>query len=149
MSGAGLFALLARGHGLLAALALALVLHPVFSLRHPGRPRLMTRLAAALGAGVLTLNALGGAALYPTYRQQIKPDLVHGAVEAALHFERKEHLAVIAVCLVQAGAALLLSLPGLPAARRAARLLLGFGALIGVLTAALGMWVAAMAHPAW
>ena len=50
MTGAGLFALLARVHGLVAALALALVLHPVLSLRHPGRQRPMTRLAAALGA---------------------------------------------------------------------------------------------------
>jgi hypothetical protein len=149
MSGAALFALLARGHGLLAALALALVLHPVLSLRHPGRPRPMTRLAAALGAGLLTLNALGGAALYPTYRAQIKPELVHGAVEAALHFERKEHLALLAVCLVQAGAALLLLLPGLAPARRAARALLALGALIGALTGLLGMWVAAVAHPAW
>ncbi len=149
MSGAGLFALLARGHGLLAALALALVLHPVLSLRHPGRPRPMTRLAAALGAGLLTLNALGGAALYPTYRAQIKPALVHGAVEAALHFERKEHLAVIAVGFVQAGAALLLALPEHPPARRAARALLGIGALIGGMTGLLGLWVAAVAHPAW
>jgi len=140
-------------HGQLAALSLAVLLHPVLWLR-PGRSRSpRIRWTSRLGVGgLLATYALGWWA-YPTYRSEVKPALVFadGGVSpdiwVALRFETKEHLAVLALSLALAGLAVLeLGGPG-EAARRTGRVLLGCAVALGALVAGLGMVVGAFSHP--
>jgi hypothetical protein len=145
----GLFALAARLHGGLGLLALALLLHPVVGLRRPGPPSPASRLAAALAGGITLLVAVFGAVLYPTYRAGIKPGLVRDALPLAQWFESKEHIGFFAAALAVGAAGLLLSAPRSSAARRGARWMFGLAALCAAITAALGVWVAAFAHPAF
>lgn len=141
-------------HGHAAVLAVALLLHPVVWLR-PGRaitPRV--RWTARLGTGLLVGVYTLGLGIYPTYRARVKPGLIFEnglpgpLLELALRFESKEHLAVLAVALAVAGLAVLESGPG-PATRRAARTLLLGAVALSLSVGALGLWVAAGAHPGW
>ncbi len=146
MSGA-VFALLERLHGHLGVLALALLLHPVISLRRRGALTVWGRRSAELGAGLLTLTFAAGWALYPTYRGSVKPGLLRDLPSVALRFESKEHLAFFAVALALGGA---LALRGRSAnARRLAWWLLLMGWICGALTAALGLGVAGLGTPAF
>lgn len=149
MSGGAWFALAARLHGALGLLALALLIHPVVGLRRPGPPGLGQRLAAGLAGGLTALVAGLGAALYPSYRMGVKPGLVRGALPLAMLFESKEHIGFFAAALAIGAAGLLLSAPRSAPARRGARWLFGLAALCAALTAGLGLWVAAGAHPAF
>ena len=93
-------------HGHAGVLAVAALIHPVVFLR-AGRPlsrgqRWATGGAAAFVAGVYA----SGLALYPGYRERERPVLMHDDFALALWFERKEHLAFVAVVLA-VGAALL------------------------------------------
>ncbi len=96
-------------HGHLGVLAAAALVHPVVFLR-PGRPlsrgqRWATGAAAGLLAGVYA----GGLALYPGYRASERPALMKDNFELALWFERKEHLAFVAVVLAVSAAIMVLS----------------------------------------
>ncbi len=143
------FALLERLHGHLAVLGLALLVHPLVSLRR--RPGLSsrTRLTAELAALLLAIPTALGLWLYPTYRQQVKPGLVQEHLPLALGFETKEHLAVACVALVLGGTAMLRLAGRRADARAAAWWLLAAGWLCGVLTAGLGVWIASGASPGW
>ena len=148
MSGS-LFALLERLHGHLAVLALALLVHPLVSLRRRPGLAVWTRRTAELSAALLLAVYALGWALYPSYRRELKPDLVQGALPLALRFETKEHLAILALALVLGGA-LTLRVAGLrPDARTAAWWMLAMGLLCGLGTGLLGVWVASGAHLAW
>jgi hypothetical protein len=141
----GLFALLERLHGHLGVLALALLLHPVITLRRRGLT-LWGRRTADLAAAMLAATFAGGWWLYPSYRESVKPALLADLPGIALRFESKEHLALFAAVLAIAGAA---ALRGKGPALRLAWWLLLSGWVCGVLAAALGVVVAAYGAPAW
>lgn len=143
------YALLERLHGHLALLGLALLVHPLVTLRRrPGLSR-RTLLSADLAALLLLLPYVGGWLLYPTYRGQVKPDLVRDSLPLARIFESKEHLALMALSLVLGGVAVLHAAGRQPEGRTAAWWLLAAGLLCGGITAGLGVAVAAGAAPGW
>lgn len=132
----GLYALLVPLHGMLGALMLALLVHPVVLLgRSTTRALRVARWAAVL---VVMQNVLGWA-LYPSYRAAIKPRLRVEAASAALVFETKEHLAFFCLVLVVGGVAMLQA----GGDAKSARLLLGLGLLMGLVAASLGVRVVA------
>gem|GEM_PF-1361261 len=135
--GAVSFDLLERVHGHLAVLALAALLHPVVTLGRRKRVTRGTRWAVGAGAGLLLVAYAGGWWLYPEYRELVKPDL---PVEVSLLFERKEHLAWMALALAAGGVGVLF---GRPEAWRTGRALLVAGWCCGAVAAVLGVVVAA------
>lgn len=148
MNGA-LYSLLERVHGLAAALGLAVLLHPVITLRARRKPSRGAVLSADLGALLLLLPSGLGAWLYPVYRARVKPDLVEEAPRIAALFETKEHLALMAVALAVSGALSLRAAGRTEEGRRTARTLLALAWATGVATAALGTVVASIAQPGW
>lgn len=75
-TGSQLYTLVTTLHGLVGALALALLLHPVITL---GRRRTVTwgtRFTAELAAGLLGLVFAVGWWTYPTYRENVKTGLL-------------------------------------------------------------------------
>ena len=87
-----------HGHlGWLAALALA---HPAILLRRPWRRALGV---AAAATALVTVAAVLGAVMYPSYRAAVKPAVLASAPALAELFERKEHLGVAAVVLAWTG----------------------------------------------
>ncbi len=147
--GAALFGLLERVHGHLAVLALALLLHPVITLRSR---RLLTRWgvrSAELAALLLSASFALGWWIYPTYRGSVKPSLLADAPRVAASFETKEHLAFCAAALAIGGAVALRRAGATPEGRRAAWVLLLGAWLCGVTTAGLGIFVASIAQPGW
>ena len=143
------YALVARLHGLLAALGLAILLHPVLNLRGKRAKTWWTRFTVDASAVLLGLPFAVGWFLYPIYRVEVKTKLRGTAPDALLRFESKEHLAAMAVALV-VGGALVLRLSGDgDAGRRASWTLLACGWVLGVVTALLGVWVGGHAHPGW
>ena len=130
-----LFPLLERVHGHLAVLGLAVLLHPVVTLRTRRGSGRWTQLSADLGALMLALPAALGIAIYPTYRASVKPDLLLHAPNVAAAFETKEHLGAMAVALAVSGALVLRHPPSREAAWSLllAAWLCGLGAgLIGI-----------------
>jgi hypothetical protein len=135
------YALLARVHGHLGWIGVALLLHPVLFLGRPGGARRARPLAWAAVA-LLTVQSALGAAAYPAYRQGPKRLLLQHALGAAQAFEVKEHLAFCALVLAWGGA---LALDGHP---RAARALLAGAAACGVAVGLLGVLVGAAVRAA-
>lgn len=134
-------------HGHLAVLGLAVLLHPVITLRRRNSVSKNVMLTADLGALLLLAPFAMGWAIYPTYRKTVKPLLWMEAPGAVLRFESKEHLAALAVALAVAGA-LTLRLGGRrPAGREAAWILLLCAWTLGVITALLGIYVRGQAQP--
>lgn len=133
------FDLLERVHGHLAMLGLALLVHPLVLLVRGDAPR--ARRVMLPTALLLVAATLLGWWIYPDYRSEIKPLLrVTEAARVPL-FEIKEHLAWLAVVLTLGAAGLLAS--GVAEAEAGARALLMAAVACGLLTAALGVWVAA------
>jgi hypothetical protein len=147
--GAALFGLLERVHGHLGVLGLAMLLHPVITLRR--RPRLTpwTVRTAEIGAGLLAATFALGWWIYPAYRSGVKPGLLRDAPSVAMRFESKEHLAFCAAALAIAGAVALRRAGTTPSGRRVAWALLLAAWVCGVLTAGLGIFVASIAQPGW
>jgi hypothetical protein len=133
-------------HGLLAALAWAALLHPVVFLRRAPRASLPAQRTAVAGAALVVVVFALGSWVYPTYRGEVKPALVHTDAPAWVWFERKEHLAVLAVGAAIAGAAWVVGMPERPAWGR--RLLLLAWLLVSAV-GALGLGVGAAVHPGW
>lgn len=132
------YALLMPIHGMLAALALAALVHPVVFLRRAeaaARARSVALYATGL---LLALNGVGWA-LYPSYRQAVKPRLRLEEPLAAVIFETKEHLAWFAVVLAVAGTATLYARQDV----RTARVVLGLALACGLVAAGIGVHVAA------
>ena len=115
-----LFALLERIHGHLAVLGLALLLHPVITLRTRRGLNWRTHLTAELGAALLAIPFAIGWAIYPAYRTHVKPSLFAAESPAFHAFETKEHLAAMAVFLAVGGAVALRAAGKTPAGRSAA-----------------------------
>lgn len=140
------FALLERVHGHLALLGLAVLLHPVITLRTRRSVTWRMQLTADLAALLLAAPFALGWALYPTYRAQVKPALFHAVPAAALRFESKEHLAAMAVPLVLSGALVLRAAGRTPEGRRAAWALFAAAWVLGVGAGLLGLDVASTAQ---
>jgi hypothetical protein len=136
------FFLFERLHGHLAVLGLAVLAHPIVSLGRPGLSR-GTRLSALIAAALLSLSFASGLWIYPPYRALVKPELVRVALPLALRFESKEHLAAICLALALGGVGVLFAAGRHPTGRRAARVLFLLSFLVGLLTGALGVFVAA------
>ncbi len=140
---------LARLHGHVATLGLAVLLHPVLTLRLRGRVTPGAQLSADLGALLLLAPALLGAFVYGTYRSRVKPVLWLVQPGAVLRFETKEHLGAMAVALAVGGALTLRVAGRSPGGRETAWSLLASAWLLGLLTALLGLYVAGRAQPGW
>ncbi|MED5370960.1 MAG: hypothetical protein VX899_08115 [Myxococcota bacterium] len=143
-----LFSLLERVHGHAALLGLALLLHPVFSLRAGRLASRGTRIAAGLSAALIALPSALGWWLYPTYRREIKPGLRQDMPALMWAFESKEHLAFGCLCLTLGGAALLLARPRHAPSLRLARHLLAAAFVCGGIAGGIGFFVAG-GTPAW
>ena len=149
MSNPYLYALAERVHGHLGWLGLAVLLHPVISLRVRKGISRGTRLSAILAAILMVLPYGLGWWIYPTYRERVKPALLQESIPWVLAFEAKEHLAFMAVALTIGGTGALLLDGRAAQTRSAAWSLLTLGWLCGVATGVLGVLIAARAHPAW
>lgn len=143
------YAWLARLHGLLATLGLAVLMHPVITLRTRRALTPTLVFTADLAAVLLAGPFLLGLVLYPAYRAKVKPALWLGHPGAVLRFETKEHLAAMAVALVVGGALTLRVAGRHPAGRDAAWMMLLCGWALALVAALSGLWVAGRAHPAW
>ena len=119
------YLLLKTLHGMLAALTVVALIHPVFLLSPSRIPRWSLRLTL----GITLATGLLGMALYPSYRETVKPSRLWEAPWAARLFETKEHLGFYVLVLVAAGC--LLALRGAPEGRQCLRLALGL---------AMGIW---------
>ena len=129
-----------RLHGMIAALGLAILLHPILTLRKP-RSHLSrgNRWSLWLAIGLISLQYAAGLWLYPSYRSDIKPTLIAESIELALLFESKEHLAFLCLCCVWGGGLTVLK----ESSSRAGWVLLAGGFGLGVLVSAFGVLVAA------
>jgi hypothetical protein len=132
-------------HGHLGWLAAAALVHPAILLRDARR---RARLSVGLGAGVATAAAALGMALYPAYRERLKPSIFADAPALGFAFERKEHLAFGALLMAWAGAAAYAAASAADAGarrrlRRASHACFVAAALFATATAALGTCVAA------
>ncbi len=131
-------------HGHLGWLAAAALAHPALLLRSTAR---RAHLSVALAAFVATLAGALGMALYPAYREQLKPSIFAGSPALGFAFERKEHLAFGAIVLAWAGAltyagALVASGGVGQRLRKASHACFVAAAVFAVATAALGTCVA-------
>jgi hypothetical protein len=143
------YAWLVHLHAHVATLGLAVLLHPVITLRTRGKVTPGAQLSADLGALLLVPAALAGFVAYGTYRQRVKPVLWLLHPGTVLRFETKEHLAALAVALAVAGALTLRVAGRGPAGRETAWSLLASAWLLGALTALLGVFVSGHAQPGW
>lgn len=144
---AALFALVERLHGHLALLSLALLLHPVVTMKYRRRLTPWARRSAALATAMLAVTFATGWGLYPHYRSHIKPGLLERLPPVAMRFETKEHLSVLALALAVGGALALWY--ATDRSRELAWRLLLLGWICGAATAGLGVFVASLAHPGW
>lgn len=134
-------------HAFLSALGLAVLLHPVLTLRRrTGVSRAMLW-SSDLGAALMAAPFVVGWVLYPTYRKSVKPALWLGHPDVVLRFETKEHLAAMAVALAVAGAVTLRVAGRKEVGREAAWSLLLCGWSLGIITALFGWYVHGRAHP--
>lgn len=87
-------------HGHLGWLAAAVLVHPAVVLRRRGR-----RAHAAVVTATALVTAAGalGAWLYVGYRDRLKGEIFRSAPSVGLVFERKEHLAFVAIVLSWVG----------------------------------------------
>lgn len=138
-----LYHIATRLHGMIAALGLAILLHPILTLRKP-RKHLSrgNRWSLWLAIVLISVQYAIGLWLYPSYRSDIKPTLIAESIELALLFESKEHLAFLCLCCVWGGGLAVLKEGG----QRAGWALLVGGFALGVMVSAFGVLVAA--HPA-
>lgn len=144
-----LYAFLARLHGHLALLGLALLVHPIITIRRRPTVTPVTMFTADLAAVLLGGPFALGLLLYPAYRAKVKPSLWLGHPGAVLRFETKEHLAAMSIALVIGGALALRFGGRHPAGKDAAWMMLLCGWALGVVAALTGLWVAGRAHAAW
>ena len=134
-------------HAHLAVLGLAVLMHPIVTLRSRNSVGKNTLLTADLAAILLAAPFFLGWIVYPTYRARVKPALFLTHPDMVLRFETKEHLAAMAVALVVAGAVTLRAAGRRPVGREAAWSLLLVGWVLALITAAFGVLVHGLAHP--
>jgi hypothetical protein len=133
-------------HGHLGALAVVALLHPAILLRRGLPPSRGTRWAIGLTTAV-TLAAFGlGVGIYEQYRATVKREVFAASRTVGFLFETKEHVAyAVAALALGAGVAALLAPPEAVAVRRAAAAAYAAGALLCLVVAALGTFVASVA----
>lgn len=137
-----LLRLLETIHGHLGILAVAALLHPAVLMRKGLPPSFRTRLAIA-AAVLLTVLAFGlGLYLYGDYRALVKRDLFRVDPQAGYLFETKEHLAYTTLAFALGGS-VLGWLGRDTRTRKLAAVFFGCAAMMCVLVAALGTYVAA------
>lgn len=143
------YALWASIHGHLGALGLAVLAHPLVTLRRrPGLAPWTLRTAWIAALLVAAPYALGWW-LYPTYRAHVKRGLWDAGEPAVWRFESKEHLAAVCVALVVSGTLVLTTAGRSAEGRRTAWWLLLCGWVAGAITAGLGVYVRSVAQPGW
>lgn len=136
--------LLEHIHGHLGWLTVVALLHPVIVLRRPAR---RAPVAVSLATALPLLTGVLGGFVYPEYRVQLKQQIFLEAPGLGWCFERKEHLAVVAISLACAGCIAHLAAPRFPVASRdlvsraAHRAYVG-AFLLALLAAVLGVAVA-------
>jgi hypothetical protein len=80
-------------HGHLAILSCAALLHPAFFGVSPRGRRL-----AVAASVMLTVTFILGSIIYPAYTEQVRKSIYQSSYVLGLLFERKEHIALGAVC---------------------------------------------------
>ncbi len=127
-------------HGHAGLLAVAGLVHPAVFLRE-GRRLTRGQRASVVVSSCLFLGVYGsGLALYPRYREQERPAMMNDNFALAMWFERKEHLAFVAVVLVATALGLVL-LDRAGSLHRPARWMFGIAAALGLAVAAVGTLV--------
>ena len=87
-------------HGHLGWLTVVALLHPAILLRNPHRRAATSVILATV---LTTLVSLLGAGIYPLYRKLLRTSIFRISLQYGFAFERKEHLAIMVVCLAWAG----------------------------------------------
>ncbi len=144
-----IYALVSSLHGHLAALGLAVLLHPILTLVRRKALSVWTLRTAWIAAAMIAAPYVLGAWLYKSYRPHVKVDLWQRGHPAMWAFETKEHLAVFALALVLGGTVVLQAAGRTPEGRRTAWALLLAGWLCGLVTAGIAIYVRVSAHPGW
>lgn len=132
-------------HGHLGVLAAAALLHPAILLRR-GRPLSRgLRWSIGLTTAVVALAFATGLTIYDGYREHVRPQLLLEHYDTALLFETKEHLAWAVLTLaLGAGMAALAAPRDAKRIRQAAAAFYSVAALLCLVTASLGTWIAAV-----
>lgn len=133
-------------HGHVAILACAVLIHPAVLLRR-GRPLTRGTKLSVILSGVVTSLAFGlGIALYEDYRTIVRRRLFERAPEVGALFETKEHLAWAVLCLaLGATVAALLAPREAKRIRQSAAVAYGIAAILAIVVAGLGTYVASVA----
>jgi hypothetical protein len=131
--------LLERVHGHLGWLAALALIHPAILLRNPKR---RARLSVVLATSLAIVTGALGAFIYPSYSRQLRRSIYVASRAHGLLFERKEHLAFLAIGLAIAGAALHLARGDSPARARAAWIAFVASAALATIVATMGTVIA-------
>ena len=133
-------------HGHLGVLAAVALLHPAILLRNG---RALSRglwWSVVLTTGLVVAAFATGLFIYEDYRAEVKRPLFLQNPTVGYLFETKEHVAWAVICLaLGAGVAALVAPRSARGARRAAALVYAVAAILSLVTAGLGTYVAAVA----
>jgi hypothetical protein len=132
-------------HGYLAALAIVGLIHPAILLRRGLPLSRGGRWALSLSTLVTVITFASGIAIYGSYRELVKPSLLASELAVAMLFETKEHLAFCVVSFaVGAWVAAVVAPRSAVDIRKTAALIFAAAAALGLVTLALGTYVAAV-----
>jgi peptidoglycan/LPS O-acetylase OafA/YrhL len=133
-------------HGHLGALAVVALVHPAILLRRGLPLSRGARWAVALSTAT-TLAAFGlGVGIYEQYRATVKRDVFAASRTVGFLFETKEHVGyAVAALALGACVAALVAPPQAVAVRRAAAAAYAIGAVLCLVVAGLGTFVASVA----
>lgn len=133
-------------HGHVAILACAALVHPAILLRR-GRPLSRGARLSVILTGIVTAIAFAlGLALYDDYRATVRRTLFERAPEVGNLFETKEHLAWAVLCLtLGATTAALLAPRESKRVRQSAAVAYAAAAVLAIVVASLGTYVASVA----
>jgi hypothetical protein len=132
-------------HGYLAALAIVGLIHPAILLRK-GLPLSRGHVwALALSTLVTVIAFSSGIAIYGSYRELLKPDLLASNLPVAMAFETKEHLAFCVVSFAVGAFVAAVAAPrSATGLRKTAAAVFAAAAVLGSVTLGLGTYVAAV-----
>lgn len=132
-------------HGHAGILAVAALLHPALLLRKGWPLTRGTKLAVLLSTGFAVVAFASGVSIYEGYRATVKRPLFAVAPDAGWLFETKEHLAFVVVCFALGAGIAAVSAPrDAIAHRRAASRLYAAAALLALVVAGIGTYVASI-----
>jgi len=132
-------------HGHVGWIAAALLAHPAILLR---RARRRADVSVVLAVAIPTIAGAMGVWIYDAYRDRLRQPLFASAPHVGWLFERKEHLAFGAIVLAWCGACAYFAERRAPPAiaaslRPGAHRAFAASAVLAIVAAALGTWVAA------